>query len=171
MLHLPGRLGTLRACDIMTRDVVVLKANEPLPAAFARLKENHITGAMVEDEQGKVVGLLSVSDLLRRSSKKKKAPLNSPYSQEHDVWDLFEGDVSKIEDWNDLTVGERMSASITSVVEITPLVDVAAVMCNGHWHRVPVVNEDNELCGIISSMDILAALVHTAEEEVEPVST
>lgn len=171
MLNLPGRLGTLRACDIMTRDVVVLRDYEPLPDAFRRLKENHITGAMVEDENGKVVGLLSISDLLRRSSKSPNPTHNSPYNPDPAVWDLFSGDTSKIGNWTELTVGERMSECITSVKEITPLVEVAAVMCAGHWHRVPVLNEANELCGIISSMDILAALVHTADEQVEPVST
>ena len=45
-----------------------------------------------------------------------------------------------------------------------PLVEVARVMCDGHWHRVPVVDDGGALCGIISTMDVLAALVNAADE-------
>jgi CBS-domain-containing membrane protein len=37
-------------------------------------------------------------------------------------------------------------------------------MCDGHWHRVPVVDDAGALCGIISTMDVLAALVNAADE-------
>ena len=61
-------------------------------------------------------------------------------------------------------VSARMSNVVTSVTDDAPLVEVARVMCNGHWHRVPVVDAQGSLAGIISTMDVLAALVNTAEE-------
>jgi CBS-domain-containing membrane protein len=57
-----------------------------------------------------------------------------------------------------------MSRQVRSVPDKAPLVEVARVMCDGHWHRVPVVDDGGALCGIISTMDVLAALVNAADE-------
>ena len=61
-------------------------------------------------------------------------------------------------------VGKWMSRRLVSVREDTALVDVARIMCDGHWHRVPVVDRQGQLRGIVSTMDVLAAVVHSADE-------
>jgi len=152
---LPGRLGTLAARDLMTHDLVVLKDTDPLTEAISSLKEKRITGAPVVDESGTFIGILSISDLLEHRSQEgsmlgKREPIHHeksslPQANEEKVWD-------------------RMSDQVTSVTTDTPIVEVARVMCEGHWHRVPVVDENSVLVGIVSTMDVLAALVHTADE-------
>ena len=57
-----------------------------------------------------------------------------------------------------------MSRRLISVREDTPLVELARFMCDGHWHRVTVIDSQGRLNGIVSTMDILAALVQTADE-------
>jgi CBS-domain-containing membrane protein len=37
-------------------------------------------------------------------------------------------------------------------------------MCEGHWHRVPVLDEVRKLVGMISTMDLLAAMVQAHDE-------
>ena len=37
-------------------------------------------------------------------------------------------------------------------------------MCSGHWHRVSVVDDEGALINIVSTMDVLAALVNVADE-------
>ncbi len=64
MPKLPGRLGTLTAADIMTRDVTVVRAGETLTEAVHILREGRITGAPVVDDDGRLVGILSISDLV-----------------------------------------------------------------------------------------------------------
>jgi CBS-domain-containing membrane protein len=57
-----------------------------------------------------------------------------------------------------------MSPNVGTVTEDQPLVEVARTMCQDHWHRVPVVGNDGLLKRIISTMDVLAALLNTFEE-------
>ena len=64
-------------------------------------------------------------------------------------------------------VTKWMSRRLVSVRETTPLVEVARVMCDGHWHRVTVVDDSGRLKGIVSTMDVLAALVQAADEQVK----
>ena len=61
-------------------------------------------------------------------------------------------------------VRDRMSRKVISVSPETPLVEVARVMCEGHWHRVPVLDESRLLGGMISTMDVLAAMVQSHDE-------
>ena len=60
-----------------------------------------------------------------------------------------------------------MSDQVKSVRDLSPLVDVARRMCDGHRHRVPVVDVQARLCGMITAMDILAAMVNVADESRE----
>ena len=169
MLQLPGRLGTLKACDVMTKQVILLKDTDTIEQAVRQLKEQHITGAPVVDNSGIFVGILSVSDLIGRTKPGTDEPELPPVPLSHGdddtTWDLFEKAYPLNEDVSAEAVGSRMTKRVTSVTETAPLVEVAQVMCRGHWHRVPVVNEGGSLIGIISTMDILAALVNTAEED------
>ncbi len=80
------------------------------------------------------------------------------------TWDLFDRANQLDSDLGVERVSQRMSKQVTSVTEQAPIVEVARVMCDGHWHRVPVVDESGKLSGIISTMDVLAALVNVADE-------
>ena len=168
MPQLPGRLGTLKACDVMTKQVILLKETDTIEQAVRQLKEQHITGAPVVDNAGIFVGILSVSDLIGRSKSDSDEPELPPVPLSHEdddtTWDLFEKAYPLNEDVSAEAVGTWMSKRATSVTPTAPLVEVARVMCRGHWHRVPVVDESGSLIGIISTMDILAAIVNTAEE-------
>lgn len=170
MPRLPGRLGTLRAKDVMTKKVIVLKDTDRIEQAVQQLKEIRITGAPVVDDAGKFVGILSISDLVEgakpadEQEETPAAPL--AHGEDHTTWDLFEKAHPLNEDASSEAVSERMSKQVTSVTASAPIVEVARLMCSGHWHRVPVVDEEGSLVGIISTMDILAALVNVSDEAV-----
>ncbi|HUG91290.1 MAG TPA: CBS domain-containing protein, partial [Planctomycetaceae bacterium] len=138
------------------------------------LKENRITGAPVVDDGGKLVGILSMSDLVAPAGEPLTPSRPVPLDHAEGVaawnvegataWELFErggplGTRTGVE-----RVAQRMSRHVASVAEDATLVEAARVMCDGHWHRVPVVAAGGGLCGIISSMDVLAALVNAADE-------
>lgn len=168
MAALPGRMGTLTARDVMTRDVITVAESDTIENAVQTLKENRITGAPVIDEAGKFVGILSLSDLVHpghapsEELSADQAPL--AHGEDATTWDLFEQAELLNAEIGVEQVNQRMSRKVTSVTDLTPLVEVARVMCSGHWHRVPVVDDSGALHGIISTMDILAALVNTADE-------
>jgi CBS domain-containing protein len=167
MTTLPGRLGILTAHDVMTGQVVCVCEIDPIDTAIGVLRENHITGAPVVDEQGKLVGILSLNDLISAphdgpSDESPATPL--AHGTDRTIWDLFERAGRVEADTSEQKVGDRMSRQVTSVTENAPLVDIARAMCDGHWHRVPVVDNAGSLTGIISTMDVLAAMVNAHDE-------
>jgi CBS-domain-containing membrane protein len=164
MSTLPGRLGTLTARDVMTRAVIVLTEDESVEDAVARLKEHHITGAPVVDGTGKLVGILSLSDLVTPPGDAPSSQLVPLAHEDVTAWDLFDRGGPLDRQMGVERVSQRMSRHVASVSEESSLVEAARVMCSGHWHRVPVVDGAGSLCGIISSMDVLAALVNVADE-------
>ena len=164
MSRLPGRMGTLTAHDIMTTHVIVVQESDTIEAAIRTLRSHHITGAPVVDGRGKFVGILSLADLVAaRGPGADRNP--EPLAQgDGAAWELFDRARPLDESAGGAQVGSRMSRRVTSVTEDAPLVEIARVMCGGHWHRVPVVNSAGALCGIISTMDVLAAIVNAADE-------
>lgn len=58
----------LTASDLMSRDVETLGADLPLRDAAARLIRREVHGAPVVDDEGRCVGVLSVTDLVRWAS-------------------------------------------------------------------------------------------------------
>ncbi len=169
---LPGRLGELRAKDVMTTEVISLAENESVENAIAQLKAAHITGGPVISTDGKLVGILSLTDLVQTTDEicsGETSPVALAPGADRTPWNLFELAASIKESVKEglhqpETVAQRMSTHVTSVSELATLIDVARIMCDGHWHRVPVVDVFGKLTGIISSMDLMAALVAVADE-------
>ncbi len=168
MVGLPGRLGELRARDVMTPTVITLCENDSLVTAMQTLKSHHITGAPVVDDTGRLVGILSMTDLIDPSAEVDETSppptIPLPHGKDPTSWQLFERAAAMSEEHHESTVKSRMSTDIRAVSEDATLVESARMMCDGHWHRVPVIDKKNALKGLISSMDVLAAIVNVADE-------
>ncbi|MFN0055996.1 MAG: HPP family protein [Planctomycetales bacterium] len=168
-MALSGRLGTLTARDIMTERLVVLRETDTIQHAVNLFGDLHISGAPVVNDEGVAVGLLSMSDIIPAVAARVGNSSASPRPQTRDdewaeIRALFNtGDTSQAAGANEL-VGTWMSRRLISAVEETSLVELSRLMCDGHWHRLTVVDAQGRLRGIISTMDILAALVAAAEE-------
>ena len=61
-------------------------------------------------------------------------------------------------------VSRFMSSNVQSLLPGEPLVRAARMMCEQHLHRVPVVNDEGRVVGIISTMDLVAALLNALDE-------
>ncbi|QDT64963.1 CBS domain-containing protein [Calycomorphotria hydatis] len=159
MTELPGRLGDLAARDVMTPEVVALNERMTLAEAADVLRQHHISGAPVVTTEGKLVGMLSLTDIVEKETE-GLAPVHSGKL----AWHMLDHAGGLEFDNHQLLVKDRMSRTVASIGERAPLVDAARIMCDGHWHRLPVLDHDGKLSGIISTMDILAALVNVADE-------
>ncbi|MGE0554531.1 MAG: HPP family protein [Gemmatimonadales bacterium] len=56
--------GRVTVADLMTRDVVSVRSDAPIQEAVALLADSHVTGLAVVDGHGKLVGVVSASDVL-----------------------------------------------------------------------------------------------------------
>jgi CBS-domain-containing membrane protein len=167
MPNLSERLSTLSACDIMTEKLVLLNETDTIQHAANLFRDLRISGAPVVNSEGHAVGLLSVSDIAPAVFSRVPPGGARPQSREAE-WDeicaiLNAGSAQPGSGGTEL-VSRWMSRRLVSVREDAPLIEVARVMCDGHWHRVTVVDDAGRLTGIVSTMDVLAALVQAADE-------
>ena len=165
MTFLPGRLGTLLAKDLMSTTILILKDGMTVDDAKEQLRAKRHSGAPVIDKEGKLVGTFSVRDIIQtKAPAPTQQELRNELAAGSGSW-LLADQIDATSDEEPVQyVGNRMRKNISYVEEREPLIIVARRMCDHHMHRVPVVNHEMKLVGIISTMDILAALVHTADE-------
>lgn len=141
MLPLDQWLKEKRARDVMTRTVRTLPLHAPVDDATKLFQKEHISGAPVLDDRGTCVGVISAADVIN-----------------FDVQLCQDCNVSVYKPQPDELVGRRMSRSVVCAHEETPLTEILADLVDAKVHRVVVVDDDQHVVGIISTMDIVAAL-------------
>jgi CBS domain-containing protein len=141
----------------MTRDVLTVLPAMPLSEAVQLLVDHKISGLPVVDDAGKLVGVISESDLMWR----EKGLDEPPYM-------IFLGGVIFFQnpatyDRNlhktlGQTVGEVMTPHAISIDADTTLPAAAKIMHDKKIHRLPVVDTNHHPIGIITQSDIVRAI-------------
>ena len=145
------------AKDIMTTDVIVAKKDDSIANVATLLIREKIGGLPVVDEENKVVGIISETDIMQ-----KETDIESPRVINFFQGLIFLDDIKKLED--DMKkvaaykVEDLMSKDIITVNEDDSFDYVANVMIKKSINRVPVVDKGNFLKGIICRYDIIKAM-------------
>ena len=144
----------MRVTDLMTRNCISVLPSTTLADAARIMLANHVTGLPVLDTDGKLVGIVSEGDLLRRAELGTDGqPVNwlkaflIPSSVAEDYVVTHSRHVSGV-----------MTHNPVSVTPATELNEVAELMLRKHIKRLPVLDE-GKLVGVISRTDLLRALV------------
>jgi CBS domain-containing protein len=137
----------MRVKDIMVRPVHTVHPADAVEQVAALLADKNITAAPVLDDSGKLVGIVSESDLLWH---------RVPADPTAHLWRAAGGDGDK----RPKTVGEVMTADPVATWPEADVADVAEDMLGNDIRSVPVV-DDGEVVGIISRRDILRTVVRT----------
>jgi CBS domain-containing protein len=144
------RLGTLSVSEVMAKAVVSVPQRQPMGEVAALFLAHQISSAPVVDEQGACVGILTATDFLKRD-----AALSEGNGAPHAVRSAWVP-----ED----TAETYKSGSVQSISAAAPLLTAAKIMCIQHVHRLPVVDLLGKPVGIISTMDVVAALLNAIDE-------
>ncbi|MCL4395160.1 MAG: DUF190 domain-containing protein [Chloroflexi bacterium] len=138
--------------EVMTRAVVTLTPEMTVSEAWKRLLKDLIKAAPVVDA-GQVVGILTDEDLLNRAGLRQRLSvaeqLDKPIVQE---------ELRRLES-STLTVGQVMSKPVVTAKAKEPLGLAAARMAGSGMKRLPVVDADGKLVGVLSRVDILRQVV------------
>lgn len=145
------RLKSLTVADVMSHQVVWVSIRQRMADVASILLRHEISSAPVVDELGACVGMISASDFLRRDSESDDLS-NAPH-RHRPAWSP------------DDVVGTFMSNAVQTIDGTATLLQAARVMCAQHVHRLPVVTHDGKPIGVISTMDIVAALTNAMAEE------
>ena len=157
------RMLTLRAGDVMNQHVVKLSMQESMAEAAEKLLQHEISGAPVVDDQGHCMGILSAGDFVRRAvavSRYARKPVAHDRQRRHG------GAPRPAEALDADLAAAHMSLAVQAVSLETSLAQVARTMCGGHVHRLPVLDNDGRPVGMISSLDLVAAVLHAVDETI-----
>jgi len=147
----------MRVADVMTIDPLTVRSETSLKDAAAILAHEQISGLPVVDADNHVVGVLSEGDVLfkERGEVGKKGLLARWL--EHPLPD----DDAKIDA---RTVGEAMTAPVVTIGPKRPLAEAANTMIDQGVKRLPVVDPEGKLIGIVTRADLVRAFVRSDEE-------
>ena len=127
----------LKIKDVMATAVITGEKNQTMRHIQAMMRENHLTGMPIVDGH-KLVGLVSINDI---------------------VTALDEGKINCL-------VEERMTKDIVVLQEDMPLSIAVSYLNKYQYGRFPVLNKNQELVGILSSLEVIRALLVEMNREV-----
>lgn len=139
----------MRIRDLMTTVVVTVSERTPLKEAAEMMSERGISGLPVLRD-GKVVGVVSEADFVARATGGRSL-----------VDLLFPR--QKLDRHAD-TVGEIMATDVVSIGPDASHVDAARLMERNRVKRLPVVDADGRLLGVVSRADILTVFTRSDTE-------
>ncbi len=154
------RWALVTARDLMRTDVVTVPYSAPLSEVERVLADNRISGAPVVDEVGRIIGVVSVRDLVERYAADPDArPRRGHGYFELSTEELEEEDLDSFEvpEEAEETARDVMTAQIHTVPGGAGLKEIADAMCTHKVHRV-LVEDQGRLLGLISTLDILEGL-------------
>ncbi|XP_041005110.1 CBS domain-containing protein CBSX1, chloroplastic-like [Juglans microcarpa x Juglans regia] len=154
------RSGVYTVGDFMTRkeDLRVVKPTTTVDEALEALVENRITGFPVIDEEWKLVGLVSDYDLLALDSISGAVRNDTSMFPEVDsTWKTFNEVQKLLSKTNGKLVGDLMTPAPLVVRETTNLEDAARLLLETKYRRLPVVDAEGKLVGIITRGNVVRA--------------
>lgn len=144
------------ARDILNPQVITVTDTMDLREVAKILVEEGITGAPVVDEMGTLVGVISQSDLVEYDlSMEHELTVEAPFYRRPFDDALQPERGFRIEELSADTVKDVMTPFLVTVEEETPIRDVASRMAKFAIHRLIVVDADQQIRGIVTSLDVL----------------
>ena len=151
-------MSELLARDVMVKKVITINKNASVAELSELLIKNKISGVPVVDDSGKLVGIATEGDLIVRD-----ADLHFPrYFKLLDSIIYLES-LNKfkrnLRKYLGTKVEDVMTSKVKIVKEDTPVNVVANIMIRNNVNRVPVLDNDGDLAGIITRADIVKSMV------------
>jgi CBS domain-containing protein len=153
----------MRAHQIMTRPVFSVLPEATILEAANLMLQRHISGLPVVDAAGKLVGIVSEGDFIRRSEigtqRKRSRLLKFILGPSRAATDFVHEHGCKI--------AEIMTPDPVTISEDTPLETIVALMEKNKLKRLPVMRGE-KLVGIVSRANLLQAVASLAREIPDP---
>jgi len=157
----------LIARDVMNPDVLTVRDDMSVTDLAEFLTDNEISGAPVEDVEGRLVGVVSLTDVAAAVTGQRDQAVVDHSGPDYflrgweEKFNPEEVAGLRVAD-SESTVGEIMTPSIFAVDEEMPISRVAEKMIHSHIHRL-LVTRDHKVVGILTTSDLLGLLVEANE--------
>ncbi|MFH1768142.1 MAG: CBS domain-containing protein [Candidatus Omnitrophota bacterium] len=136
--------------ELMTKNVITVSPEASLKDVGKILKEKKISGVPVVNDAGRVVGVITITDLLRILGRIYQWREMEKGKEEMNLSEMYEQEKEKAK------VKDVMTKDVVSLSEEDTLDDVMRMMFENKVHTIPVM-KDNQLIGVIGKRDLLYA--------------
>ncbi|MFD5256408.1 CBS domain-containing protein [Streptomyces bobili] len=147
--------------SVMTTEVVRAEYGTPFKEVARLLGDHRISGLPVVDEDEKVIGVISETDLLVH-----QAETPDPYEpkKRFRLVDLTPSARKRAAKATARTAGQLMSEPAITVQADGSIVEAARTMAQHHIERLPVLDEEQRLVGIVTRRDLLQVFLRPDRE-------
>lgn len=153
----------MKAKHAMTYPVITATPDMTVRQVAQLLTEHHISALPVVDKAGKVIGLVSEGDLIRR--------FEIGTQRRRSWWlSLFTSNIQLAEEYahaHATKILDLMTYDVISVGPETPLPEIARIFERNHIKRVPVIDHD-KLVGIVTRANLVRAIATAPQKEHRP---
>ena len=150
--HLRSTIGLeILVQDVMTRDAISVLKFENVMHVAGILSEKNISGLPVVDKENKVIGIITQADILSMVGVRKEQTFK-------DLLKHMFGEPLPERKCGDI-VGDIMASPAATIKPDANIAEAAQMMDVKRIRRLPVVDDNNMLVGIISRADILKAVL------------
>lgn len=145
--------------DVMTHTVVAVGRQAPFKEIVRTLEQWKVSALPVLEGEGRVIGVVSEADLLPKEEYRDSDPTRADYLR-----DL--PDVAKA---GAVTAQELMTSPAITVHASATLAETARILTHKRVKRLPVVDDEGRLEGIVSRADLLKVFLRPDEDIAEEV--
>ena len=147
--------------SVMSTQVVRAAYGTPFKEVARLLGEHHISGLPVVDDDEKVIGVISETDLMMR-----QAGTPGPYDPKRRfrLADLTPAARRQAAKAGARTAGQLMTRPAVTVHASDTIVEAARTMAQRHVERLPVLDEEERLVGIVTRRDLLTVFLRPDDD-------
>ncbi len=145
----------MRVAEVMTTEVLTVTPEASLKEVAELLSKCGISGLPVVDAERHVLGVVSEADIILKERRRARPSF----------WHrLFGGEEQLAAKIRARTAGEAMTSPAVTITADRRVDAAAALMLDRQVNRLPVLDRDGKLAGIVTRADLVRAFVHTDEE-------
>jgi CBS domain-containing protein len=156
----------MKVQDVMRKSVTVLPQNATLKDVLDRFLKYHLDSLPIIDAAQRVVGFITIDDLVEIflpryyeilrdfSALEDKGQLASLFNQAFQGLDTHHEQL--------ILAADVMNSDIHWVAEDDSLMGAAALLQAQNFERLPVVDKDQKIVGLISDFEVVLALLNGA---------
>lgn len=146
--------------EVMTRDIVAISQAETVYSAWKKMLEKRVKATPVIDQaSGKVVGIVTDEDLLERAGIQQRLSIAIRLDKAEIEQELHALETSAQQ------VRDVMTHPVVTVPDTATLGEATAKMVKAGLKRLPVVDENGGLVGMLSRLDILRQVAQAQPEQ------
>jgi CBS domain-containing protein len=146
----------------MTTEVLTVSPETSIAELSKILENRKIGGLPVVDKGGRLLGVITQSDLVERARDLELPPAINILDF-HFYLQIPSHLLQRVEKMLGTTVGDCMTPNPVTVAPDTPVARIAALMAKQKMHTIPVL-EGGKIVGVIGKMDLVRAMAREPGE-------